>query len=177
MMRRPISIFAALLAVAGIASAVSHVGPTPPDVTAVDVTAVDITAELDAYWAELSRTVKEGDFEGYGAGYHPDAVLASTFSDNSYPIADALQEWKQLFVDTHEGRMEASVEFRFTQRLHDATTAHETGMFLYSITGADGSKTDQYIHFEALLVKKDGWKMVMEYQKSVASEEEWATAE
>jgi hypothetical protein len=86
-------------------------------------------ADLDAFWAELSRTVAEGDFEGYAATYHEDAVLVSGLSGTSYPISQALDGWKQGFVDTKAGKMRASVEFRFTQRLSDATTAHETGMF------------------------------------------------
>ena len=34
-----------------------------------------ITGELDDFWAEVSRTVAEGDFDGYAATYHPDAVV------------------------------------------------------------------------------------------------------
>lgn len=138
--------------------------------------AQSVEGELDAFWAELSRTVAEGDFEGYAATYHPDAILVSGLAGTSYPIAQALDGWKQGFVDTKAGRMEAGVEFRFTQRLSDATTAHETGIFRYSVVGADGQRTEQLIHFEGLLVKKDGWKMVMEYQKSAATPEEWEAA-
>jgi ketosteroid isomerase-like protein len=132
--------------------------------------------DLDAFWAEVSRTVAEGDFEGYAATYHPDAVLVSGLSETSYPIAQALDGWKQGFVDTEAGKMSASVEFRFTKRLSDPTTAHETGMFHYATVDSDGQRTEQYIHFEALLVKKQGWKMVMEYQKSLATVEEWEAA-
>ena len=48
-------------------------------------------AELDKYWEELSRTVIEGDFEGYGAGYHPDAVVIFATGKNkiSIPLAKA----------------------------------------------------------------------------------------
>jgi len=135
-----------------------------------------VTGELDAFWAEMSRTVEEGDFEGYGALYHPDAVLVMLTS-GSVPIENALAGWKQLFVDTQEGRAEASVEFRFTNRLNDATTAHETGIFRYSFKPADGEAQVAPVHFESLLVKKDGkWLMVMEYQKEPASDEEWAAA-
>ena len=31
----------------------------------------------------------------------------------------------------------------------------------------------QYMHFEGFLVKKDGWKMMMEYQEAQATREEW----
>ena len=135
--------------------------------------AAQTTPELDAYWAEVSRTVEEGDFEGYAALYHADAVLVSTFSDDSYPIATALSGWEQGFIDTRSGSSKASVSFRFSQRLNDGTTAHETGIFNYRFESASGEVADQYVHFEALLVKKDGWKMVMEYQRRPATMEEW----
>lgn len=129
--------------------------------------------ELDVFWAELSRTVAEGDFEGYSAAYHEDAVLVSNFSSNSYPISQALDGWESGFIDVREGRAEAGVEFKFTQRLYDASTAHETGIFHYWMVNPQGQRSDQYVHFEALLVKRDGWKMVMEYQKTPATVEEW----
>jgi hypothetical protein len=139
--------------------------------------AAQVTDELDAYWTEVSRTVSEGDFEGYGALYHPDAVLVSLGSGRSYPISRALAGWKQGFVHTAEGRAEAGVEFRFTQRLHDETTAHETGIFRYSMRSEGGDATVVMVHFDALLVKRDGkWLMLMEYQRGPATEEEWAAA-
>lgn len=101
--------------------------------------------ELDAYRAELSRTVERGDFEGYAALYHPDAVLVSGFSGESYPISQALSGWKQ-----------------------------GSGIFRYTFTPEGGETTVAPVHFEALLVKKDGeWLMLMEYQKDMATEEEW----
>lgn len=133
-----------------------------------------VTAELDAYWAEVARTVQEGDFEGYAALYHDDAILVSLGSANSYPIAQALEGWEQGFMDTREGRVEASVEFRFSQRLNDETTGHETGIFHYRLVNGAGEVSESRVHFEALMVKKDGaWLMLMEYQKEPATPEEW----
>ncbi len=69
--------------------------------------------------------------------------------------------------------MKASVSFRFSKRLGDADTAHETGIFHYTSESAAG-KRDDYIHLEALLVKQNGkWLTLMEYQKSKATKEEW----
>jgi ketosteroid isomerase-like protein len=137
----------------------------------------DSTAtELNAFWAEVTRTVAEGDFAAYAATYHPDAVLVSGYKQTSYPIAAALAGWQQGFLDTQAGNMTANVEFRITQRFNGDTTAHERGIFYYSSNSEQGEATDAYIHFEALLVKKDGWKMMMEYQITNASEEEWAAA-
>ena len=134
-------------------------------------------AELDDYWAEITRTVEEGDFEGYSRLYHPEAVLVDLRSGTSYPIEQALAGWEQGFLDTRDGKAKASVTFRFTQRLHDETTAHETGIFRYTLKPEDGNQTVVTVHFEGLLVRKDGaWLMVMEYQKQPATDQEWEMA-
>ncbi|MFK7847084.1 MAG: hypothetical protein AB8G77_17410 [Rhodothermales bacterium] len=131
------------------------------------------TEGLDAYWLEVSRTVREGDFKGYAVLYHDDAVLVSNFSKSSVPIASALTNWKQGFMDTKAGKMAADVTFRFSQRYADDKTAHETGIFRYVSTPKGGEMSEQFIHFEGLLVKKDVWLMMMEFQKSPATKEEW----
>ncbi len=130
--------------------------------------------QLDAYWAEVSRAVGAGDFMAYEATCHPEGVLVSGSKKTSSPLADALKRWKKEFDATRNGEMKASVTFKFSQRFGDATTAHETGMFLYSATGPDGKETQEYIHFEGLLVKRDGrWKILMEYQKSKGTRAEF----
>ena len=136
-----------------------------------------VIAELDAYWAELARTVEEGDFEGYSRLYHPEAVLVDLGSGASYPIEQALAGWEQGFLDTRDGKAEATVTFRFTQRFHDETTAHETGIFQYTLKPEDGNQTVARVHFEGLLIRKNGvWLQVMEYQKQPATEAEWERA-
>ncbi|MCJ8319353.1 MAG: DUF4440 domain-containing protein [Colwellia sp.] len=133
-----------------------------------------IIKELDATWAELARTVAEGDFEGYKKGYHQDAILVSGFSKDSYPIAKALASWKSGFDDTKAKKMTAGVDFYFTQRLHDQTTAHETGMFRYYTTDKQGKQTEFIAHMNALLIKKEGkWLIMMEYQKSQMTRAQW----
>lgn len=131
-------------------------------------------AELDAYWSSVSQAVSTGDFDRYAATFHQDAVLVSERSKTSYPISTALAKWKSGFQDTKHGKLQAKVEFRFSQRFGDATTAHETGIFHYSTKTADGKETSAHIHFEALLIKKDGkWLAMMEYQKSAATKKQW----
>lgn len=134
----------------------------------------DRQKELDALWTEVSRSVKAGDFDGYAATCHTRGVLVSGAKRTSYPLTKALAGWKQGFIDTKAGELVATVEFRFSQRIGDATTAHETGIFCYSTVDSSGKKATAYIHFEALLVKQDGrWQVMMEYQKSPATEKEW----
>jgi hypothetical protein len=129
---------------------------------------------LDAYWAEVSRSVREGDFKGYSATCHAEGVLVSGVKRSSQPLTEALAKWKKGFEDTKSGKIKASVEFRFSQRFGSSTTAHETGIFLYSTVDGDGKRSDEFIHFQGLLVKKKGeWKILMEYQKSKATLKEW----
>ena len=132
--------------------------------------------ELDAFWARVSRAVAEGDYDAYAASYHPDAVLVNGLDGKSYPIADALEGWREGFEDTRAGVIEASVEFRFTARFHDASTAHETGFFRYVSRTPGGSSVEQILRFEALLVKKGEWKMLMEFQRSLSSRDDWDAA-
>jgi len=131
-------------------------------------------AELDAYWTKVSRSVGEGDFADYSSTCHPKAVLVSGNKKTSYPLADALKRWKVEFDDTKAGKRKSSVTFRFAHRYGDATTAHESGIFLYTFQPAGEPLKKEYVHFEALLVKEDGnWLIMMEYQKSSATEAEW----
>jgi uncharacterized protein (TIGR02246 family) len=131
-------------------------------------------AELDAFWNELSRSVKAGDFEACVACYHPDGVLVSETKKRSEPITSALARWKQEFADTQDGAMTAEVVTRFTRRLGDATTAHETGIFRYTSQKTGEEPKTDYVPFESLLVKRDGrWLMLMEYQKAHVTKADW----
>lgn len=129
--------------------------------------------ELNAYWLKVSHAVNTGDFTSYKSTCHKDGVLVSGIRSKAYPLADALKRWKQEFTDTKSGKIKASVTFRFSKRMGDKTTAHETGIFLYRQRKADGTQSNEYIHFEALLLKRGTWQVVMEYQKSVATKVEW----
>ena len=130
--------------------------------------------ELNAYWAEVSRTVEEGDFEGYVATCHSNGVLVSGKREKSYPLATALKKWKKEFDNTKAGEMTASVDFRFGQRWGDDSTAHEKGLFRYASQRKGEKETVVYIELEALLVKEGGnWKVLMEFQKSEKTEVDW----
>lgn len=130
--------------------------------------------ELDQYWAEVSRTVKEGDFEGYSATIHEDGVLVMGTKNGTQPLATALKRWKTEFDQTKAGTMKASVDFRFSQRWGDATTAHEVGMFRYAQKVGDAEERVEFIHLRALLVKKAGkWLTMMENQASRGTKVEW----
>ncbi|NKB71306.1 MAG: hypothetical protein GKR89_29890 [Candidatus Latescibacteria bacterium] len=134
-----------------------------------------IVAELDAYWAEVARTIEEGDFEGCSRLYHPDAVLVNLEKGYSVPIPQALTWWEKAFRDTQAGKTQARFRVRFSRRIHDETTAHESGIFEYWFKAEDGSETTDLVHFADLFVKKEGrWLTLMEYQKQSATAAEWA---
>ena len=101
---------------------------------------------LNSYWKELSRTVREGDFEGYGAAYHDDAIVIFAGGNNktSMPLSSAMAGWKQGFVDTKSGKVKSDVTFRFSQRIGDDTTAHETGIFHYTSIDNEGNELAKY---------------------------------
>lgn len=128
----------------------------------------------EEYWKLISNVVSEGDFDGYAATYHPDAVLVNGISGRSYPISNALAGWKQGFEDTKSGKLKASVEFRFSEKFKSESTSLETGIFKYESQSGNDEQQVVYLHFQGLLVKKEGgWKLMMEYQISMATEEEW----
>lgn len=135
----------------------------------------ELSRELDALWAEVSRTVSAGDAVGYGVLYHPDAVVVT--SGGTQLITQALAGWNQGFMDTAAGRMRAGVEFRITERRAAPGSAFDIGIFRYVSQSPGGQESVAMVHFEALMVKKDGrWLMIMENQKHVAAEAEWAAA-
>lgn len=136
----------------------------------------DVTrrAELDAYWAEVSRAVKTGDFPAYSATCHADGILVSGTKQMSQPLRVALARWKTEFDSARVGKTKNSVEFRFSNRVGDSTTALETGIFRYSTAMPGESATVEYIQFESLLLKQNGqWKTVMENQQRALRELDW----
>lgn len=135
--------------------------------------------ELNTYWTQLAKTVKDGDFKGYGDMYHSDAIVVFATGKNksSMPISGALAGWKKGFDETKAGNRNDTVEFRFSQRIGNDTTAHESGIFRFTTRDKDKKITGTFIvHFEMLLIKKDGkWLGLMEYQKTTATEDEWSS--
>ena len=120
------------LATGLIALAMGFLGPVCGNAEEASAIEKARIAELDAYWVVVSKAVKEGDFESYRSTCHPEAVYVNGIRKQSYPLAKALARWKKEFDDTKAGIRKSSVDFRFSQRVGDATTAHETGMFLYA---------------------------------------------
>ena len=130
--------------------------------------------ELDAFWADISRTVQAGDYDGYRAQYHPDAVVVFDGAGKALKLARQMLAWKQGFDDTAAGKIKAGVTFRFSKRITNPATAFEVGIFHYFSTDAQGETTSAYVHFEALSVKKgDRWLMVMERQTGPATRVEY----
>jgi hypothetical protein len=153
---------------------ISASGTTQEKTTVTDQAGKARLAELDAYWAEVSRAVREGDFKAYTATCHPEGVLVSGTKKMSQPLATALARWEKDFTATREGKVRGNVEFRFSQRLGDATTAHETSVFRYTTLTEGAEPKYDYVHLEALLVKRgDVWKILMENQIGPATQAEW----
>ena len=136
-----------------------------------------IVTELDDLWARVAQSVATGDPDLYLSTYHPDAIFVSARRGITRTVAEDVEANRAAWDDTREGAARRSVQFRFTERLHSQTSAHEVGIFRYASTEADGSTRVVLIHFEAALVKKDGvWLQLLELQTSDAAEAEWEAA-
>ncbi len=131
------------------------------------------TADIDRQvWQAVAASVVADDIVAMGRVYHPAAVLVS--KDGTTPIAAALERWGRDMVTAKKNGVKASVEFRFTTRQDDATTAFEAGAFRYATTDKAGVTTPGYVRFEALLVKgASGWQVVMERQLDAITEGAW----
>ena len=133
-----------------------------------------IALELDTAWEKLKKSISKGDFRSFKSVYHRDAILVNGISKKSYPIKNAFEDWEQGFDDTKSGIITAHLDVRFSQRLYDNSSAHETGIFHYYTVNKDGKQSDSYVHFESLWVKKNNkWIMIMENQKSRTDKDEW----
>ena len=136
----------------------------------------NVINELNAAWNKLEQTVSNGDFRSFKSVYHRDAVLVNGISKSSYPIKKAFEGWQQGFTDTKSGEITAHLDVKFSERIFDESSAHETGVFHYYTINKKGQQSDTYVHFESLWVKKNNrWIMMMEYQKSRSDETEWNT--
>ena len=136
----------------------------------------NVINELNAAWNKLEQTVSNGDFRSFKSVYHREAVLVNGISKSSYPIKKAFEGWQQGFTDTKSGEITAHLDVKFSERIFDEFSAHETGVFHYYTINKKGQQSDTYVHFESLWVKKNNrWIMMMEYQKSRSDETEWNT--
>jgi len=123
-------------------------------------------------WTVITRTVATADINGMAATYHPDAVVVTP--GRTVPIGEQIPRWGKGMVDAGQRRETASVEFRFSRRVDNATTAFETGMFKYTVSDSTGKSTAYPIPMEVLLVRVDGkWRILMERQFAAADLAAW----
>ena len=134
----------------------------------------DVIEELNSSWDIIKKSVNNGDFRKFKTMYHRDAILVNGIKERTYPIRNAFDGWEQGFKDTKAGDMDANLELKFSQRIFDNSTAHETGIFHYYTINQSGEISDSFIYFESLWIKKQNkWFMVMENQLSRASKTGW----
>jgi len=130
--------------------------------------------ELDAFWATLSKAVNTGDFDTFQKTAHPSAVLISGRRGFSEPLANALNRWRNDLTNTRENLVAAEATFRWDKRFGDATTAYETGILRFVSQPKGEEPNVELIHFDAALVKEgEDWQILTEYQRGLATEEEW----
>ena len=120
----------------------------------------------------ISTTVINADVDGMARTYHPDAVVVN--ANGTTPIREQIAKWGRDMVAATRRGEKATVEFRFSRRQDDATSAFEAGIFMYTVTDKSGTSTAAYVPFESLLVRRRGrWLTVMERQFAAVTVEEW----
>ena len=135
--------------------------------------AASSSAEIDRdVWSVFVATVAADDIVGMGRAYFPDAVLVSP--KGTRPIKATLEGWGRDMVAAKARGDKATVEFRFSRRQDDSTTAFEAGIFKYTVIAKSGASTPKFYPFEELLVKTDGkWRVLMERQFDLVTEDAW----
>jgi len=137
--------------------------------TATASTADEIDHDI---WSVFVATVAVDDIVGMGRAYFPDAVLVSP--KGTRPIKETLDGWGRDMVAARARGDKATVEFRFSRRQDDSTTAFEAGIFKYTVIARSGASTSKFYPFEELLLKTDGkWRVLMERQFDVVTQEAW----
>jgi len=123
-------------------------------------------------WSVFVATVTADDIAGMGRAYFPDAVLVSP--KGTRPIKETLEGWGRDMVAARARGDKATVEFRFSRRQDDSTTAFEAGIFKYTVIAKSGASTPRFTPFEQLLVKTNGkWRVLMERQFEPVTQEAW----
>jgi ketosteroid isomerase-like protein len=123
-------------------------------------------------WFVFVATVAADDIVGMGRAYFPDAVLVSP--KETRPIKETLEGWGRDMVAARARGDKATVEFRFSRRQDDSTTAFEAGIFKYTVIAKSGASTSKFYPFEELLVKTNGkWRVLMERQFDLVTQDAW----
>ena len=122
-----------------------------------------IVAELDAFWAGVVKSVVEWSLPAQKATYHSDAVgvygTAAEYTTSNVWAGFAAREADTSA--TEAPNRQRILEFRFSSRVHDASTAHEVGLYHFWAEGRD----HYYGTVDSYLVKKDGrWLILVEVQ-------------
>ena len=129
--------------------------------------------EIDSdVWSVFVATVASDDIVRMGSVYFPDAVLVTPRGTS--PIKETLERWGRDMVAAQAKGNRATVEFRFSRRQDDATTAFEAGIFKYTVIEKSGASNPKFYPFEQLLAKTNGkWRVLMERQFAEVTQGEW----
>ena len=141
--------------------------------TASQTAPASSTREIDrGIWSQFTATVAADDIVGMGRLYFPEAVLVTP--KGTTPIKETLERWGRDMVAAKGRGDRATVEFRFSLRQDDSTTAFEAGIFKYTVIAKSGVSTPQFVPFEVLLGKTTGtWRVLMERQLAPVTQAEW----
>lgn len=155
--------------IAAIAIALVSVVSAGASQTSTATSARDIDRDV---WSVFVATVAADDIVGMGRVYFPDGVLVTP--TKTQPIKDTLDGWGRDMVAAKARGDKATVEFRFSRRQDDGTTAFDAGIFKYTVIAKSGVSTPKFYPFEELMVKTNGkWRVLMERQFAMVTQDAW----
>jgi len=126
---------------------------------------------VDAFWTEISNSVSNGDFKAYRSAHHEDGVLI--MGGKSISLVNAHKGFQRGFDDTASGKVQAGIEFLWSNRSVGEQTAILKGLFYYW-SKAEGVDFYLYTPIEVVLVKKDkSWKILTFRRDSPVTKEQW----
>jgi ketosteroid isomerase-like protein len=121
----------------------------------------------DQVWKPFIKNFNERNTDGFMAVHSKDVV-------RSPRDAKVVWNWDEYYKNQKEGdergkagSSNRKLELRFTERINNASTAVDVGVYKTTVTRPDGSSRSSYGRFHVILRKENGiWKILVDTDSS-----------
>jgi len=114
-------------------------------------------------WKTFIKAYNAFDTELFMSVYSKDVVRVPRDQKQILNFADYKKSINREYHFNKSYNIKANLEIRFTERIHTANTAYESGLYKISLIENTGKKETIYSKF-TVIMKKEGtaWKIVMD---------------
>jgi ketosteroid isomerase-like protein len=160
---RRLARFATLLATASLLflSQLSgaQVPTTPKKADAATLKAID-----NDLWIPFAKSYSDLNAEAYIALNSKSVVRVLGDMKFIEPHESFVKSTRQMFDGLKKNKGKVAINWRFNERIHNADTASERGIYEFILTDAAGKQRKSYSRFHVILKKESGkWKIVTDY--------------